>query len=104
MKIEKDGNMYCVKADNFVDLQESSDYFFIDEAEYQAFLSTAHEAGRAEANKKIKLLLKSGHDLPWYDEHMWWWSTMKEDGSAETFEDAVDAMLNDLDLLSQPPE
>ena len=38
MKIEKDGNKYCVKADNFVDLQESNDYFFIDEKEYQAFV------------------------------------------------------------------
>ena len=34
MKIVKDGNAYCVMADNFVNLQESSDYFFIDEEEY----------------------------------------------------------------------
>lgn len=38
MTIEKDGNMYCVKADNFVNLQESNDYFFIDEEEYQKFI------------------------------------------------------------------
>lgn len=38
MTIAKDGNMYLVKADNFVDLQESKDYFFIDEEEYKKFI------------------------------------------------------------------
>lgn len=38
MKIEKDGSMYCVKADNFVDLQKSEDYFFIDKTEWRDFL------------------------------------------------------------------
>jgi len=38
MKIEKDGNMYCVHPDRFVNLQESTEYFFIDEDEYQSFL------------------------------------------------------------------
>jgi len=37
MKIEKDGNMYCVEADNFVDLAESKDYFFITEEEFVRF-------------------------------------------------------------------
>ena len=35
MKIEKDGESYIVKADNFMNLQESKDYFFIEEKEYQ---------------------------------------------------------------------
>ena len=38
MKIEKDGNLYCVHPDRFVNLQESTEYFFIDEDEYQSFL------------------------------------------------------------------
>ena len=38
MKIIKDGDAYLVAADNFVDLQESSDYFFIGEEEYQEYL------------------------------------------------------------------
>lgn len=37
MKIEKDGDMYCVKADNFVNLAESKDYFFITEEELSRF-------------------------------------------------------------------
>jgi hypothetical protein len=37
MKIQKDGNQYCVKADNFINLQESKDYFFISEKEYREF-------------------------------------------------------------------
>ncbi len=39
MKIVKDGNAYLIAADNFVDLQQSRDYFYIEEEEYKAFVS-----------------------------------------------------------------
>ena len=39
MKIEKDGDMYCVHSDNFTNLQESDEYFFITEKEYFAFIN-----------------------------------------------------------------
>ncbi|MCK4349161.1 MAG: hypothetical protein KAW47_11155 [Thermoplasmatales archaeon] len=37
MKIEKDGDMYCVSSDKFTNLQESDEYFFISEKEYLKF-------------------------------------------------------------------
>ena len=37
MKIEKDGDMYCVKADRFIDVQESNGFFFISEEELGRF-------------------------------------------------------------------
>lgn len=40
MKIIKDGDKYLVAADNFINLQESSDYFFIEEKEYQRFIKS----------------------------------------------------------------
>ena len=43
MKIEKDGNQYCVKADNFINLQKSNDYFFISEEEYKNFISQSNQ-------------------------------------------------------------
>jgi len=43
MKIEKDGNMYCVHSDSFTNLQESGDYFFISEAEYLRFIKSIKE-------------------------------------------------------------
>lgn len=53
MKIEKDGNMYCVTPDSHINLQESSEYFFVDEAEYQAFISQLREEAKAEAEREI---------------------------------------------------
>ena len=43
MKIIKDGTAYCVQADNFKNLQESKDYFFIEEKEYQDFIKNIQE-------------------------------------------------------------
>ena len=34
MKIKKDGDMYLITADDFVNLQESDNYFFINQDEY----------------------------------------------------------------------
>lgn len=39
MKIQKEGNQYLVTADDFVNLQESSKYFFISKKEYNEFVS-----------------------------------------------------------------
>lgn len=38
MKIEKDGNMYCVHSDAFTNLQDSNEYFFINKKEYTKFI------------------------------------------------------------------
>ena len=50
MKIQKDGDSYIVKAKNFVDLQESKDYFYIDADEYEEVF--------AKFSRRIKPLLK----------------------------------------------
>jgi len=43
MKIIKDGSAYCVQANNFKNLQESKDYFFIEKNEYQDFIRNIQE-------------------------------------------------------------
>lgn len=45
MKIAKDGDAYLVHADNFVNLQESEDYFFVDIAEVAEFEETLKREG-----------------------------------------------------------
>ena len=52
MNIVRDGNAYCVRADNFVNLQESTDYFFIDEDEYQKYKNDIFELayGKGDPN------------------------------------------------------
>ena len=38
MRISQDGNMYCVQADSFTNLQESQECFFIKKDEYLRFI------------------------------------------------------------------
>jgi len=60
MRIQKDGDSYIVKADNFVNLQESKDYFYIDLEEYEKLF--------ARFSRRVHPLLKqlATEELPEY--------------------------------------
>jgi hypothetical protein len=66
MKIIKDGDKYLVRADNFVDLQESKDYFFIGEEEYREFVKEAAEKWRDKYHLILETYLnqKGGSNKP----------------------------------------
>lgn len=54
MKIVKDGSDYIVKADNFVDLQESEEYFLISGEEGDFIFDTLMDIARTFGIEKTK--------------------------------------------------
>lgn len=53
MKIQKDGNMWCVTKDDFINLQES-DALFITDEEYNAFITSIKQEERERMIKEIE--------------------------------------------------
>ena len=60
MKIVKDGDMYCVQKGNFVNLQESKEYFFIGKGEYHKFILTLFKLMAKESNRRASRLGEDG--------------------------------------------